>query len=103
MLEYFKDRKLRLHPEPVNLRKSFSGLTALSNLEKLFAGDVYLFMNRRRNLLKGLYWDEGGFCIFNKQLERGTFSDLFKDKNELEFREFLLMIHCCKGAYFNLK
>ena len=63
MLEYFKDRILRLHPEPVNLRKSFNGLTALSNLEKLFAGDVYLFMNRRRNLLKGLYWTKAVFVF----------------------------------------
>ena len=100
MLEYFKDRQLHLYPKSVNLRKSFNGLMALADIENLFRGDVYLFINRRRNLLKGLYWDEGGFCIFNKQLERGTFGPVPDSKNVLNFREFLLMIHCCKGVYF---
>ena len=103
MLEYFKDRQLHLYPESVNLRKSFNGLLGLANMENIFRGDVYIFINRRRNLLKALYWDEGGFCIFNKQLERGTFSASPRSKKILNFREFLLMIHCCKGAYFKLK
>ena len=101
MLEYFKDRKLNLHLEPVNLRKGFQGLRELSSLEQLFAGDVYLFVNRRHNLLKALYWDEGGFCIFHKKLERGTFR--MPSKKHISFKEFLLMIHCCTGPYFDLK
>ena len=68
MLEYFKDRKLILHPETVNLRKSFQGLSSLCSLNQLFAGDVYIFINLRHKLLKALYWDEGGFCIFQKNL-----------------------------------
>ena len=101
MLEYFKDRKLILHSEPVNLRKGFQGLRDLSSLEQLFVGDVYLFVNRRKNLLKALYWDEGGFCIFHKKLEWGTFR--MPNKSSISFKEFLLMIHCCKGTYFDLK
>ena len=101
MLEYFKDRKLILHSEAVNLRKGFQGLRELSSLEQLFSGDVYLFINRRHNLLKALYWDEGGFCIFHKKLERGTFR--LPNKRVISFKEFLLMIHCCKGVYFELK
>ena len=42
MLEYFKDPKLHLYSEAVNLRESVSRLTALSDLERLFAGEVYL-------------------------------------------------------------
>jgi len=101
MLEYFKDRQLILHSEAVNLRKGFQGLSSLCSLDQLFAGDVYIFINRRHKLLKALYWDEGGFCIFHKKLERGTFK--VPMKCDLSFREFLLMIHCCNGKYFDLK
>ena len=36
-------------------------------------GHVYLFVNRRRRLLKALWWDRTGWAIFAKRLERGTF------------------------------
>ena len=54
MLEHFKDRKLILYPEPVNLRKVFQGLNSLCPLTDLFTGDVYIFINRRHKLLKAL-------------------------------------------------
>ena len=100
MIEYFKDRKLWLHPETVNMQKSFNGLLDLADNERLFAGDVFIFMNRRRKLLKALYWDDGGFCIFHKRLERGTFQDFSSEKSELTFLEFLQLINCCKPVYY---
>ena len=36
MIEYFKDRQLWLYPEPVNIQKSFRGLIALSDDQKVF-------------------------------------------------------------------
>ena len=101
MIEYFKDRKLWLHHEAVNMQKSFRGLLDLADQEKLFEGDVFIFMNKRRKLLKALYWDDGGFCIFHKRLERGTFQD-FSPREEIEFVDFLRMIHCCKPAYYQV-
>jgi transposase len=38
------------------------------------AGDLYLFLNRRRDLIKLLFFDRGGYCLFAKRLEKGTFS-----------------------------
>ena len=46
MIEYFKDRKLWLHHEAVNMQKSFRGLLDLADQEKLFEGDVFIFMNK---------------------------------------------------------
>ena len=34
---------------------------------------LYVFVNRRRTLLKALFFDGSGFCVFYKRLDRGTF------------------------------
>lgn len=62
--------------QPTDMRKSFNGLAAL--VEQSFeldplSGDLFVFRNRRGNRLKLLLWDRGGFWLFYKLLERGTF------------------------------
>lgn len=62
---------------PVNLRQSFDGLT--NAVRGVLHGDplsghVFLFLNRRKNMVKLLVWTRGGFTIVHKRLERGTFS-----------------------------
>ena len=37
------------------------------------SGDVFIFVNRQRNRIKLLRWEPGGFVIFYKRLEKGTF------------------------------
>lgn len=37
-------------------------------------GSFYLFINRPHNLLKAVWFDGTGLCLFNKRLEEGTFS-----------------------------
>lgn len=59
-----------------DMRKGFDGLAALVQ-EKLhqdpFAGQVFVFRGRRGDLIKVLWWDGQGFCLFAKRLERGRF------------------------------
>lgn len=63
--------------EPVNLRKSFEGL---SNEVRMvldrdpLSGHVFLFLNRLRTQVKLLMWTRGGFTIVHKRLERGRFA-----------------------------
>jgi transposase len=62
--------------EPVDMRKSFDGLSAA--VQTVFArnvleGHLFLFLNRRRDLVKCLWWDRDGLAIFAKRLERGSF------------------------------
>lgn len=63
--------------EPVNLRKSFDGLT--NEVREVLRGDplsghVFVFLNRRKSMVKLLVWTRGGFTIVQKRLERGTFT-----------------------------
>jgi transposase len=62
---------------PVNLRKSFEGLS--NEVRAVLAGDpisghVFIFLNRRGTQVKLLLWTRGGFTIVHKRLERGRFT-----------------------------
>jgi transposase len=60
-----------------DMRKSFSGLHGLI-VETLrqdpLSGDWFVFLNRRRDRLKIMAWEQDGFAIWYKQLQRGTFA-----------------------------
>ena len=58
------------------MRKSFNGLSAIVRNEmkgQLMSGDIFIFLNRRRDSIKLLCWDRTGFVIWYKRLEQGTF------------------------------
>lgn len=38
------------------------------------SGHLFLFLNKKRNLVKILFWDCHGYCIFAKKLEQGAFT-----------------------------
>ena len=59
-----------------DLRRGFTGLSALvqTALEQdPFSGHVFAFRGRRGDLIKLLWWDGDGLCLFAKRLERGRF------------------------------
>jgi transposase len=65
-----------LYRESADMRKSFDGLCGLvtNHLHKNpSSGDVYIFLNKPRNRIKLLRWEQGGFVLFYKRLEKGTF------------------------------
>lgn len=58
------------------MRRSFDGLGGIVRQQmemNVLTGDVYIFINKRRNQIKLLRWDNDGFSIYHKRLEKGTF------------------------------
>lgn len=77
------------------MRKSFEGLSRLiegSYPGNLLTGALFLFLNRRRNLIKILHWDGDGFVIWYKRLEQGTFSGCFVGQDELSRQQFTMLL-----------
>lgn len=63
--------------KPVRLNRSFDGLAneVRTVLEQdPLSGHVFIFLNRRRTMVKLLMWTRGGYTIVHKRLERGTFA-----------------------------
>lgn len=68
--------RIYLHAAPVDARKSFDGLFGLVKNElglDLRNGGLFMFLNKRRNRVKLMYWDSDGIAIWMKRLERGCF------------------------------
>lgn len=92
----------------IDMRKGFNGLSGLViNLmgQNPRTGDVFVFLNKAKTHLKMLYWDEDGFVIFQKRLEKGTF-DFLKNEaasKELKREELLLILGGLKLVKYKKK
>ena len=75
---FFPEGQVRVHVygRPVDMRKSYDGLYALTRQELVqdpLNGRLFVFINRRATQMKVLYWDRTGFCVWAKRLEQGRF------------------------------
>ena len=76
MLALSSTSRIFLFRQATDMRKSYDGLSNIVENQlgqNPLTGDFFVFVNRPRNSLKVLFWDNGGFCLFCKRLERGRF------------------------------
>jgi transposase len=58
------------------MRKGYDSLSGLVRNEwkkNPLSGDIFIFLSKRRNKIKLLHWQNDGFVIYSKRLEKGTF------------------------------
>jgi len=68
--------RLYLYVRSVDMRRSFDGLHSIVQSEfnrDVQGGDMFLFLNKRRDRIKIMWWDGDGMAIFMKRLESGTY------------------------------
>ena len=79
MIAWSNYHRIFLCTEPTDMRRGFRGLSAIIR-EKFAAdptdGSLFLFVNRRRDRMKLLHFADGGFWLYYRLLEAGTFEML---------------------------
>ena len=68
--------KIFMADRSVDMRKGFDGLIAIVRSvwrRDIFYGPLFVFLGPRRDRVKILFWDQGGFVLYYKRLERGCF------------------------------
>jgi len=69
--------RVLLATEPVDLRAGFDRLAAYARgvlNDDPVSGTLFVFINRRGNRLKALWWDGNGYALLYKRLSRGSFT-----------------------------
>jgi len=88
-----RETRIFLRPGKTDFRKSINGLSAMVQehmKEDPFSGHYYVFCNRTKSMLKILYWDKNGFCLWHKRLEEDKFRwpNIASDIHEITSEEF---------------
>ncbi len=96
MFDSSRPRRILAWRQPVDMRKSFDGLVGLvrdAMIDDPLSGSLFVFINRRGNYLKLVYWDRTGFALFAKRLDRGRFAIPGQDQTQsLSPEQFRLIL-----------
>ena len=96
---FFPESQVRiwLYTQPTDMRKSYNGLSALVKnqlKDDPLSGELFVFVNRRQNQMKILYFDRSGYCIWSNRLEQGQFivRNASGGKKELNWTQLKLLL-----------
>lgn len=87
MFSFSSHQRYFLYRSATDMRKGFNGLSGLVRQHirhELLSGDVFIFLNKRRDRIKLLVWDRNGFVVWYKVLEQGTFELPAAENDTLE-------------------
>jgi len=91
--------RIHLARGATDMRKAIDGLAAITNdvlrLDPM-SGHLFVFCNRARNRIKIIYWEESGFWLLHKRLERGRFA--WPDGPEPVIRLDAAQLHALLGG-----
>ncbi len=84
MLSFSATARIFVHTDVTDMRKGFQGLSAI--IRERFESDptdgsLFIFINRRRDRMKLLHFADGGFWLYYRLLEAGTF-EVLKPKDD---------------------
>ena len=98
MLDLHSSFTYEFYLPPTDMRKSFDSLCRIVDKElnsNPTCGTVYLFVNKLPNRIKILHWRTGGFVLYYKRLEKGTFEVPRYDKSvksiQLNYAQLVLL------------
>ena len=97
MLALTAATRIYLYRFPCDMRKSFDSLCGLIRSElgaDPLSGSLFVFVNRRRNMVKLLYWDRDGLAIWYKRLEQGNFTPpaFRSDGDQIDRRQLSMLL-----------
>ena len=89
--------RIFIRPGNTDLRKAVNGLAMLVEQQmkgEVFSGDVFLFCNQERKLIKAIWWDKSGFWLCQKRLEEEKYPwpESIEAVKELSRQELLMLL-----------
>jgi len=89
--------RIFIRPGHTDLRKAINGLSVLIQEEMEsdpFSGSLYVFCNKDKRLLKIIYWDKNGFCLWQKRLEKHKFPwpSTEEDVLEIDYEKIQMLL-----------
>lgn len=76
MMTLTQDTKVYLAMGATDMRKAINGLSVIVSEQMqldIFSDSLFVFCNRAQTILKILYWNKNGFCLWQKRLEKDRF------------------------------
>src|SRR5690606_35487418 len=95
MFSLGSSHRFYLYDGHYDMRKSFDGLCGMVITvmgRQPTSGEVFVFLNRNRTHIKLLHCEHGGFVLYYKGLERGTFSVARYKTGELSWSDLVLLV-----------
>lgn len=95
MLAISANARIFFFQDSVDMRKGIERLSSLVETfcsGELMSGAYFVFVNRTKDKMKVLYWDNDGFAIWWKRLEKGSFRMIGTHKQLIDRKEFFMLL-----------
>lgn len=96
MLKLPETVKIYVALQATDMRKQANGLSTqvMGTLNhEPTSGHLFVFFNRRRDIIRILFWDRDGYCVVSKRLERGKFRRLEVDGDSASISVTTIELH----------